>query len=208
MGATGRTNLSDNRQYYILSRDARLQLAVYSHQHIFHFLLHQALSAHHVLHLGCTDTVRQRTQRTVSRSVGVATYNSHPRKRNALLRTHHVNNTLTHIIDLKFKNLKIATVVIQCLYLQPRNWVGNTRYTTTAFVNFRGHIVVGNRKVRIHAPGLAIVQSQTFKCLWRCNFVNQLAIYIQQRCAVVPLFYQMAMPQLVIHCLSTHQESP
>ena len=129
-----------------------------------------------MLHLGCSDTVRQRTQRTVGRCVGVPTYDGHARESNALLRTHHVDNTLTHIVDLKFKDLKIATVVIQCLYLQSGNWIGNTRDTATALMGFRRHVVVGNRKIRIHTPGLAIVQPQTFKRLRRGHFVNQLAI--------------------------------
>ena len=78
-GSTGSTNLADYRQHRVLGGNARRQLAVDTHQHIFHLLLDQALGCQHVLNLGSADSLGQGTERPVGGGMGIPTDHSHAR---------------------------------------------------------------------------------------------------------------------------------
>ena len=102
----------------------------------------------------------------------IPTDNGHSWQRYALLRPYHVHDTLAHIVNLEFKNVKIATVIVQCLNLQPRNGVYNPGNTTAAFMQLRGYVMVGNSEVRINTPRLTARNTQAFERLRRSHLMD------------------------------------
>src|SRR5690606_11713644 len=56
-GTACSTDLADDGQHDVLGSYARIELAIHADQHVFHFLLDQALGGHHVLNFRGTDTV-------------------------------------------------------------------------------------------------------------------------------------------------------
>ena len=197
-------DLADHRQHRVLGGHTRLQPAVYAHQHVFHFLLDQALGGQHVLHFRGADTVGQGAQGAVGGGVGIAADDGHPGQGRALLRPHHMHNTLAHVVDLEFDDVEIAAVVVQGLHLQARHRVGNGRHPATALHALGGHVVVGHRQVGVQAPGLAPRHAQALESLGRGHFVEQVSVDIDQRAAVVALPHQVAVPQFVVQGLSAH----
>ena len=102
----------------------------------------------------------------------IPTDNGHAWQRYALFRPYHMNNALAHIVNLEFKNIKIATVIVQCLNLQPGNGVCDPGNTAAAFMQLRGHVMVGNSEVRINTPRLTARNTQAFERLRRSHLVD------------------------------------
>ena len=95
----------------------------------------------------------------------VPAHNGHTRQRYALLRPYHMHDTLAHIVNLEFKNVKITAVIVQCLNLQPRNRVYDSGNTTAAFMHLCGYVMVGDSEVRINTPRLSTRNTQAFEGL-------------------------------------------
>ena len=76
-----------------------------------------------------------------------------------------MNNTLPHLIDLIFLNPIEIAVIIQGLHLNTRHLIRHTGNTSIALGFIRRDIVIRGSDIGIQTPGLAIRQTQTFKCL-------------------------------------------
>src|SRR5690554_800365 len=198
-GVTGTTcgaDLADDGQNHILAGHTRAKLAVHLHQHVLHFLLNQALGRQHVLYFRGTDTMSQATKGAVGRCVGITTDNAHTRQGCPLLRPDHMHYALALVFDLEFQNPELIAVLVQSLHLGAGNGVNDA---VDAFVTIGSrHVMIRRRDVGINPPGLAVGQAQTFKRLRRRHFVQQLPVDVDQRGAIVPLFDQMVVPQLVV----------
>ncbi|MNJ43854.1 hypothetical protein D3C77_388800 [compost metagenome] len=162
--ATGSADLANHRQDDVLGRDAERQLAFDAHQHVFHFLGHQALGREHMLDFRGTDAMGQGAKGTMGRGVRVAAHHGHARQGCTLLRADDVDDALTHVIHLEFGNAILVAVFIEGLHLQTRYLVDNGVDTALAFRGGR-HVVVRRGDVGIDAPGFAVGQAQAFEGL-------------------------------------------
>ena len=73
--------------------------------------------------------------------------------------------TLALVVDLELDDVEIGAVVIQRLYLQPRDRVEDARDSPAALLAVGGHIVVGNREVGADPPGMAPGKAQALEGL-------------------------------------------
>jgi hypothetical protein len=78
----------------------------------------QRLRGHRVLDFGGADPKRQRTESTMGAGVRVTTDNGHPWQRCTLLRSNHMDDTLTQIVHLEFDDIVLCAVRIQRIDLQ------------------------------------------------------------------------------------------
>jgi hypothetical protein len=62
--------------------------------------------------------------------------------------------------------------------------------------------------IGIDAPRLAPGQSQAFERLRRGHFVDDVTVDVDQRRAIVALFDQMRIPELVVKRFAGHQSVP
>ncbi len=94
-GSARGADLADDGEDDVLGGDAVRQLAVDDCAHVLRFLLDQRLRRQHMLDLGSTDAVRQRTECAVGRSVAVAADDGGAGQREALLGADDVNDALS-----------------------------------------------------------------------------------------------------------------
>src|SRR5690554_601675 len=198
-GVTGTacgTDLADDGQDHILASHACAKFAVHLHQHVLHLFLNQALGSQNVLNFRGTDTVGQATKGAVSRGMGIPTHNAHARQGRTLLRPDHVDDALTLVLDLEFQDPEFVAVLVQGFNLGTGHRVHNT--IDACFTIGGRNVMVPCRDVGINPPGFSTRNTKALECLRRGYFVQQLTVDVNQRGAVVPLFDQMVVPQLVV----------
>ena len=93
------------------------QLTVEANFHSLRLRLSESLCCENVLDFRCADTKRQRTERTVSRSVRVATNDRHSGLSVALFRADYVNDALRFGIDVVKNNTGVFTVLTKSVDL-------------------------------------------------------------------------------------------
>jgi len=174
---------------YFLGRSAFAQSAFHPDQQGFGFLLQQTLGGEHMLDLAGADTVSQRAEGAMCAGMRIPAHHRHPRQGCALLRADDVHDALAHIAHLEFGNPEIGAVVIQGFHLQTRNRVGDT---LTAIGG--GYVVVGHCEVGFDAPRLAPSQAQPLEGLRAGHFMQQVAVDVKQRGAILFGMHHMGLP--------------
>src|SRR5690606_18538132 len=100
---------------------------------------------------------------------------------------------------------EVVAVFVERLYLDTRGVIGDTGDTGSALGDIGGHVVIGRGHIRVDAPGLASRHPQSLESLRRGDFMQQLAIDINQCRAVVAHLYQMRVPQFVVERFAGHE---
>ncbi len=163
--AAGGADPADHGQHHVLGRHPGLQGAVDAHQHIFHFLLDQALGGQHVLHLRGAYAMGQGAEGAVGGGVGIPADHGHAGQGCPLLGAHHVDDALAAVIDFELDDVEVAAVVVEGLHLQPGYRVGNGRDAAAALHLLCGDIVVRHRQVGIPPPQGSTGQAQPLERL-------------------------------------------
>ena len=202
--ATGSTDLADDRQHHILGGDAERQRALDPHLHVLHLLGDQALRGQHMLDLRRSDAVRQRAERAMRGRVRIAADHGHARQRGALLRADHVDDALAHVVHPEFEDAEVVAVLVQRLYLQPRDGIRDRLQATVALDLRRRHVVVGRGDVGVDPPRLAAGQAQALERLRRGHLVEDVAVDVEQRRSIIAAHDFVHLPQFVVQGLAGH----
>ncbi|MNC39827.1 hypothetical protein D3C75_885050 [compost metagenome] len=139
------------------------------------------------------DPERQRAKCAVGRGVGVAANNGHARQCNALLRAHYVDNTLEWVIQVIQFNAEFFAVLHQLLHLNASHFAGGVDV-----FSLRRNVVVHGGKRFARLAHRALVRTQAIKRLWRCHFVNQMTVDVQQRRFIHCFVNDVGIVQLLI----------
>ena len=130
--------------------------------------------------------------------MGVTADNCHAGQRCPLLGPHDVDNTLPLIVEGDFRDAKIRAVIIQRLELDSGHRIQHASQTLRALRGESGDIVIGHRHIGADPPGLATGHAQPLKGLRRSDFMQKLAVDVDQCSAVLSLLDKVAAPQLVV----------
>ncbi len=157
-----------------------------------------------MLDFGGADAVREAAKSAVGGRVRITADHRHARQREALLRPHHMHDALALVIDGELDDAEVAAVFVQRGDLDARGLVGNAGHALFTFGAVGGHVVVGRRDIGVQAPGLAAGELEALKGLRAGDFVQQLAVDIDEAGAVITLLYKMVVPELVVEGLAGH----
>ncbi|KAG0926697.1 hypothetical protein G6F31_018297 [Rhizopus arrhizus] len=163
----------------VLGRTAEGQFAFHLDQHALGFLHQERLGRQHVLDFRRTDTKGQRTQRAVRAGVRVATDDGHAGQGRALLRADHVHDALAQVIHAEFGNAVLIAIGVQRIHLQ-----AGYRVIDTLGAIDRRNVVIRDRQVGARAPRFAPGNRQALERLRAGDFVQQVAVDIEQTGAV------------------------
>ncbi len=162
---TGRADLANHGQYDVFGSHAKGQLALDAHLHVLHFFSDQALRSEHMLDFRSADAMGQCSESAMRRGVRVPADHCHPRQGCALLWADHMNDALTNVVHLEFKNAKVVAVLVQSLHLDTGNLIGDRFQAALTLALGSRHIVIRGGNVGIDAPWLAPGQAKPFKRL-------------------------------------------
>ena len=193
----GRAQAPDDPQDHILGTQRSMGGAMQHDAHVLRLARHQALGGQAMGHLGGADAEGQRAKGAVGGGMGVATDDGDARQREALLRTHHMHDTLTSIAHGQLDDAETPGVAPQGRQLFLRQGVCHLETCGGDVVIFHGKLC-GTATHR--APGML----QRGKGLRRGHLVQQLAVDVQKRAAVRQLIHHMTGPELVVECHCRH----
>jgi hypothetical protein len=178
-------------------------LAIDADQHGLGLALQQALGRQDMLHLGGADAEGQGPKGAMGRGVGVAADDGHARLGEALLRPHDVDDALAGITHAELGDTELDAVAAQGLHLEARDGIDD------ALVAIRGgDIVIGHRQIGRNPPGLAPGQAQPGEGLGRGDLMDQLAVDVEERRAILVVADEVLVPQFVIKGLGSHEGRP
>ena len=192
-GAAGGADLADDRQHDVLGAAAAAELAVDLHEHVLRLAREQRLRRQHVLDLARADAMGERAERAVGRGVRVAADDGHARQRRALLRADDVDDPLAAIVHLELGDAVAIAVGVERVDLQARDRIGDAVRAIG-----RRHVVVADGEVGRQAPHLAPGQLEALERLRAGHLVDQVAIDVEQRGAVVLAAHDVLVPDLVV----------
>ncbi len=201
-GAAGGADAADDRQHDVLGAATRRQPAVDTHQHVLRLARQQRLRGQHVFDLAGADAVRQRAEGAVGGGVRIAADHRHARQRRALLRADHVHDALALVVHLELRDAEAVAVGVERVDLQPRDRVGDALRAIGG-----RHVVVAHRQVGADAPDLATCLVQALERLRAGHFMDQVAVDVQQRRAVVLGVDDVLVPDLVVK-RAAHRRCP
>ena len=202
--APRRADAADHRKDQVLGVHPVGQLAVYLDPHVAALGLCQALGRQYVLHFGSSDSLREGGEGTVCRGMRVAANDGHARQCRALLRADDMDNALAHVVDAELLDAEVTAIGIERLHLDAGDFVGDALDPGHAFAAHRGHVVVGRRQVRAHAPGRPASQPQSLERLRRGDLVQKVPVHVHQAHAVGALSDPVRVPYLVVERLAAH----
>jgi len=107
-----------------------------------------------------------------------------------------VHDALTLVIHVEVSERVILRVLVQRLDLQPRYRIGDA----TGAIGGR-HIVVSDHQIRRCAPGLAVGQLQALESLRAGDFMDQMAVNVENSGAVVCGMHHVGLPEFVVESL-------
>jgi hypothetical protein len=200
-GAPRGADAADDGERHVLRRHAARERALDVDAHVLHLLCHQALRGEDVLDFRGADAVREAAERAVRAGVRVAAHHGHPRQGCALLRADHVHDALVLVevreIDLRAVRLHVG---VEGLDLQARHRVA---HALDALVPVGGRcVVVGGGDHRVDAPGFASGDAQAFVGLRAGHLMDEVAVDVEQRRAVLFGMDDVAVPQFVVERLA------
>ena len=100
-----------------------------------------------------------------------------------------MHDALAHVAHLEFGNTESGAVVVQGFHLKARNRVGDAMLAPGG-----RHVVVGHRQVGFDAPRLAPSQAQPLEGLRAGHFMQQVAVDVKQRGAILFGMHHMGLP--------------
>ena len=145
-----------------------------------------------MLDLSGADAERQRPEGTVRRGVAVAADQRRAGQGEALLGADDVDDTLADVVHVEQLDAELGAVLGQCLNLDAAVLVVDA----LGAVGGR-HVVVGDRQRQVRAAHLAPSGAQPLERLRAGDFVDQVAVDIDQAGAVVLDVDEVAFPDLV-----------
>ncbi|MNZ82409.1 hypothetical protein D3C78_1011060 [compost metagenome] len=170
------TGFTDDRQYDVFGGNARCGMAFDFDFHGLRAALFQGLRCQNMLNFGGANTKRQGTKRAVRSGMGVAADDSHARQRDALFWTHNVDDALIRVVQVIQFNAERVAVFDQLLHLD----AGHFARRIDIF-GLGGNVVIHGREGFSGLANLAVVRPQAVKRLRRGDFVDQMAVNVQQR---------------------------
>jgi len=161
------------------------------------------LRGQHVLDLAGADAVGQRTKRTVGGRVRVTAHHRHARQRGPLLGPHHVDDALALVQEGEIRRrAKGLDVAVQRLDLLLGDGVADAVVALLPAMGRR--VVVGGRHHGTHTPDLTSGDAQTFEGLRAGHLMDEVAIDVQHRGAIVFGVDDVLVPQFVVESLRAH----
>ena len=143
-------DLSNNVQRQIFRRYAFRQHATNFYGHILHLPRPQRLRRQHMLHLRCTNAMRQRAKSAMRRRMAVTAHNRHARLGAALLWPHDMHDAIVDIAHREKLNIMLCHVARQRFQLMTGVCVLNPGKACRLI--FRGCIVIGNGERQLWPP--------------------------------------------------------
>ncbi|MNQ57227.1 hypothetical protein D3C85_713740 [compost metagenome] len=117
-----------------------------------------------------------------------------------------MDDALAHVVHLEFEDAEVIAVLVQGLDLDARHFVGDGFEAALALGAGGRHVVVRGGDVGVDAPRLAPGQTQPFEGLRRGHFVEDMAVDVDQRRAIVAALHLVSIPELVIERLAGHRQ--
>ena len=191
-GATGDPDLADHGQDHVLGGDPKGRIALDRNAHVLGRPLDQGLGRQHVLDLRGADTEGQRPEGAMGRGVAVAADDGHAGLGHALFRADDVNDALADVRHGEVRDAELGAVPLQGLDLNARFRVVDAARTVGG-----RHVVVADRQGGLGPPHPAPGRLEPLEGLGAGHFVDQMAVDIEERGAVVLDVDQMAVPDLV-----------
>ena len=134
-----------------------------------------------MLDFGGPDTESQRAKCAMRRRMRIAAYHGHAGLRQALFGSDDVDYALANILDGDIRHTKVGNVLPQRIKLETALVIFHHRQP----VGRGRHVVVWHRESAFRAAYFAPRQSQTFKGLRAGDLVDQVAIDVDDRRAVL-----------------------
>jgi hypothetical protein len=106
-----------------------------------------------------------------------------------------MNNALALVELMEILDAKILGVLCEGFYLNAAFFFGNAMASVGG-----GYVVVNDGKGTFRVAHLAARQAQAFKGLGAGDFMDQMAVDIEQAGAIVCLMDQMIVPDFVVEC--------
>ena len=151
-----------------------------------------------MFHFTGSNPKRQRSKCPVCGRVRISAHRDTPRQGKALFRSNNVNNPLTFVGKGKVFESKISYILFQLQYLRPTGRFFNKGFNINQSGPIRCRdIVIDCHQSTIRSTDTASRQTQTFKRLGRCHFVDQVAVNVDQSRLTV-VIDQMFVPYLVV----------
>jgi hypothetical protein len=199
-GAARGADGADDRQGDVLGRAAARQPALDIDQQVLRLAREQRLRRQHVLDLARADAVRQGTEGAVGRGVRVAADDRHAGQRRALLRADHVDDALAQVVHLELGHAPLVAVGVEGVDLELGDRVGDAVRAVG-----RRHVVVADREVGGDAPDLAPGLLDAVEGLRAGHLVDEVAVDVEQRRAVVLGADDVLVPELVVEGSVRHR---
>ena len=142
--------------------------------------------------LGGADPEGQRTESAMGGGVGITADDGHAGQGETLFRADDMNDALADIIHFQIGNIELGAVCGQCFHLGTAFFIRNALVTA-----FGRNVMVRNRQRLAGAADRAARIPQPFECLGAGDFVNHVAIDIEQAGAILLNVDNMRVPDLV-----------
>ena len=133
--------------------------------------------------------------------MAVATYDGHARKGPTLLWADDVHDALTNVGHWVVVDTELFGVLVERSNLNAAVF-GHGRWVRT--VQSGRNVVIRNSDGFFRSAHFAASHTQTFECLRRGHFVNEVAVDVQQAGAVFGLLDDVCVPDFVIERLGRH----
>ena len=144
-----------------------------------------------------SDAVRQSTEGAVGRGVRVAADHRHARQGGTVFRADHMHDALAFGQKRKIsRSTKLLHIAVQGHHLLSAGGVGDPRIALFPACSRR--VVVRCGDDGTVAPDRAASLTQTLKGLRAGNLVHQVAVYVEDGCAIFLGVDNVRVPQLVV----------
>ena len=145
-----------------------------------------------MLYLGGANTECNGTESAMCRGVAVSADNGGARKRKALFRADDVHHALSDVINIEQRYTKLLAVGLQGFHLDAAFLI-----LYWAIAVLCGNVVVGNRQRGIRPAHRSAGIAQALKGLWAGYLVHEMAVNVQEACAVLLDVDQVIIPNFV-----------
>ena len=156
--------------------DAGTKQSVAADAHGLKALLLQGLRRHHVLDLGRADAEGERAEGAVGGGVRVAADQRRAREREARLRAHDVDDALARVGEAVERHAEVAAVFDQGRHLLLRE-----RHAGVERGLLGRNVVVHGREHQVRTTELAAGGAQTGEGLRARDFMNDVAVDVEER---------------------------
>ena len=199
--AAGGADFADDGQHDVLAGQARGQLALDLHEHVLGLFGQQSLRGQHMFDLAGADAVGQRAKRAMRGGVRVAADHRHAGQGGAVFRADHMHDALAFGQEGKVGGrAKLGNVLVERDDLLLADRIGQA--VIAFFPAVGGRVVVGRGDHGAHAPDLATGLAQALVGLRAGDLVREVAVDVQDRCAVFFGVHDVLVPKLVVECAS------